>query len=105
MLRREGSFVDHAVLSPDGRFIAFTEIGSTTTGRQNTFVTPLQGGEPRLIPNISRFHDWTPDGRFLVATMSRSGNEALYLVPMKDGQPGDPVFVRSGSFSNGVVFP
>jgi Tol biopolymer transport system component len=102
VLRREGSIVEHAVPSPDGRFMAFTELESTGW---KTFVTPLQGGEPRLIPNISRFHDWTPDGRFLVASMSRSGNEALYLVPIRDGQPGDPVFVRSGSFSNGVVFP
>ena len=46
--------------------------------------------------------DWSSDGRFLAVSSRSSGSEALYLLPVKDGQSsGNPIFVRYGSFIAG----
>jgi Tol biopolymer transport system component len=95
---RETDGVGHA-FSPDGRFIAIvTEVA--ISGK--IFVVPSQGGEPQLVSDNARLLDWTRDGRYLAIVVDRSGAEALYLLPIKDGrQAGDPVFVRYGSFMLG----
>jgi Tol biopolymer transport system component len=88
--------------SPDGRFVAYHEGLSGA----KVFILPAQGGEPRLISENARVLDWTRDGRYLAVASTRSGSEALYLLPMKDGSPaGDPVFVRYGSFWAGRTTP
>jgi Tol biopolymer transport system component len=91
--------------SPDGRFIAYLAAPSQLTPAQ-IFVMPSQGGEPHLVSENARLMDWTADGRYLIIVAQRSGSEALYLVPMKDGrQSGEPVFVRYGSFGMGRMRP
>jgi Tetratricopeptide repeat len=80
--------------SPDGRFIA---LGASYMAFDKVFVVPSQGGEPQLVSDSARLIDWTRDGRYLIITSARSGSEALYLLPIKDGRSaGDPVFVRYG---------
>jgi len=87
--------------SPDGRFIAGAQ-GGAKLGK--IFVAPSQGGEQQLVSGNARLQDWTRDGRYLAVSMERSGTEALYLIPMKDGRPeGEPVFVRYGTFGNGLT--
>jgi Tol biopolymer transport system component len=104
VLRREDS-VDRGAFSPDGRFIAFSE-GAPTAGTGRTFVVPVQGGEPRLISGEASLLDWTQDGRYLAVSSKRSHSAALWLLPVKDGEPsGDPVFVRNGGFTTGDIFP
>src|SRR5215472_2441144 len=78
--------------SPDGRFLALA-----TNRFGKVFVVPTQGGEPQLVSDSARLIDWTRDGRYLIVDSAHSGEEALYLVPIKDGLPGgDPVFVVYG---------
>ena len=87
--------------SPDGRYIAYAD---ELYRFGKVFVVPSEGGEPQLVSSSGRLMDWTRDGRNLVVDIDRSGSEALYLVPIKDGkQAGDPVFVRYGSFEMGKI--
>jgi WD40 repeat protein len=95
------------MFSPDGRHIASAESNNSKSG---IFVGPV-GGEDRLLAlpgsdsGNARLMGWTPDGHYLAVAIDRSGFEALYLIPMKDGRAeGDPVFVRYGSFLIGQVF-
>jgi Tol biopolymer transport system component len=112
VVRRDGAIWQGA-FSPDGRFIAFRLNDSVLAGGTGKiFVVPFQGGEARLGSDDANLLDWTRDGRYLAVSSQRSGSRALYLLPMRDGQPsGDPVFVRYGAFlpgsdtqSNGALF-
>jgi len=87
--------------SPDGRFIAMADLAAVyRLGRIS--IMPTEGGPPQLVADKARLIDWTRDGHYLVIASERSGPEALYLLPIKDGRPaGDPIFVRYGSFTFG----
>jgi Tol biopolymer transport system component len=89
------------VPSPDGRFIAMADLAAVyRLGRIS--IMPTEGGAPQLVADNARLIDWTRDGRYLVIASERSGTEALYLLPTKEGRPaGDPIFVRYGSFTFG----
>jgi len=80
--------------SPDGRFIAS---GAAYERIGKVWIMPVTGGEPEMVSENTHLIDWTRDGRYLIISNSRSGSEALYLLPIKDGKAvGDPVFVRYG---------
>lgn len=80
--------------SPDGRFIA---LAGSPTAYGKVLVAPSEEGEPQVVSDSGRIVDWTRDGRYLVIASARSGTEALYLLPIKDGRlAGDPVRLRSG---------
>jgi len=98
-VQENGSY--YHVPSPDGRFIAVADLAATLRlGRIS--IMPSEGGPPQVVADNARFIDWTRDGRYLVIASERSGPEALYLLPIKDGRPaGDPIFVRYGSFTFG----
>jgi WD40 repeat protein len=105
VLRRDSS-VRRAAFSPDGRFVAFSEGPGGPPVAKKTFLTPFQGGEPRLVSDDASLLDWTPDGRYLAVSSQSAGPDALYLLPVKDGHPsGDPVFVRYNSFAVGHTNP
>jgi Tol biopolymer transport system component len=98
-VHENGGYYD--VPSPDGRFVALADIGAMFR-LGNISIMPSEGGPPQVVADNARFIDWTRDGRYLVITSDRSGTEALYLLPIKDGRPaGDPIFVRYGSFTFG----
>jgi hypothetical protein len=81
--------------SPDGRFIASSTSNNQSIGK--VWIMPVQGGEPEPVSENAHLVDWTRDGRYLIITSPRSGSEALYLLPIKDGKSvGDPVFVHYG---------
>jgi hypothetical protein len=80
--------------SPDGRFIA-SALSEDVAGK--VWIAPISGGEPELVSENALLIDWTRDGRYLIVTRSRSGSEALHLLPIQEGKAaGDPVFVRYG---------
>jgi Tetratricopeptide repeat len=86
--------------SPDGRFIAISDWPNF--GR--VAVAPIQGGEPQLVSDDARLIDWTRDGRYLILASARSGSEALYLFPVKDGRrSGDSILIRYGPCPFGWV--
>ncbi|HEY6340427.1 MAG TPA: hypothetical protein VIY49_02955 [Bryobacteraceae bacterium] len=87
--------------SPDGRFLAISESYSNF-GKVS--VAPIQGGEPQLVSDNARLIDWTRDGRYLILASARSGSEALYLFPVRDGRrSGDSILVRYGPCQLGSV--
>jgi Tol biopolymer transport system component len=98
-IARRSAAVPWAAFSPDGRFIAFSDAPAPNIAGK-TFMAPVQGGEPQLVSDDAHLLDWTSDGRYLAVSSRRSGAEALYLLPVKDGQSaGNPVFVHYGSFT------
>ena len=98
-MQENGDYYD--VPSPDGRFIAVADLAALYR-LGNISIAPIEGGPPQLVADKARLIDWTRDGRYLIIASERSGTEALYLLPIKDGRPaGDPIFVRYGSFTFG----
>ncbi len=94
-IRRLGEMKgDYYKFSPDGRFIVYRKSGKI-------FIMSSEGGDPQLLSDQGWSYDWTRDGRYLIfdSDFRGSGADALYLLPVKDGQrAGDPVFLRYGSF-------
>jgi Tol biopolymer transport system component len=81
--------------SPDGRFIA--SVPSVNYGR--VLLGPAGSSQPQQVLDDAKLLDWTRDGRYLIVAMNRSGAEALYALPVKEGKAaGDPIFIRYGSF-------
>ena len=82
-------------VSPDGRWIAFTEgaprdihvIGRD--GRMAHRITDHPADDHQPL--------WSPDGRHLAFLSNRNGSTALWTLAIKDGQPdGDAVRVKDG---------
>jgi len=66
-------------LSPDGRSVAFTFRGSsstTTRGPTHIYTVPLAGGQPRQLTKEGTRNDrprWSPDSRQLAFISDRGG--------------------------------
>jgi Tol biopolymer transport system component len=115
LARVENARIRRALVSPDGRFIAY-EVWAKTALAQSTsriFVVPAQGGEPRLVYETYPWQvrnayisiqDWTADGRYIALEDIRPTISALYLLPVKNGAAdGAATFVRFGDFDDGVT--
>jgi Tol biopolymer transport system component/predicted Ser/Thr protein kinase len=93
--------------SPDGKMVAF--IRASNSGVDDIFVVPATGGEPREITFDHRYTlslSWTADGKSIVFSSNRTGNHALWKVPLSGGTPvrlplsenaKDPMFARGGN--------
>jgi Tol biopolymer transport system component len=106
--------VQPPVLSPDGRFIAYSLAGQVS-------LTDLETGrESLLIPEgaPSAVLAWAPDGRHLAFLSSRGGGRDMWLLEVAEGRPvGEPRrikenfsgyglgFARSGAFYYAVSEP
>jgi hypothetical protein len=104
----------HVAFSPDGNFIAYStwqnDTGLNVAFR--IFVMPAEGTEPRQVYQspwsaqggmfvFQRLHDWTADGHYLVISDAHFAENALYLLPLKNGTTaGNPVFVREGEIED-----
>jgi len=93
--------------SPDGKSIAF--IRGISSGVDDIFVKPLDGGPARRITNDKRYIislAWTADGRYILFSSNRAGNHSLWRVAAQGGAPerfnaggdniSDPVLSRDG---------
>jgi Tol biopolymer transport system component len=102
------------VLSPDGRFIAYS------LADQVSLMDLETGRESVLIPEGARSTvlAWAPDGRHLIFVSSRGGGRDMWLLEVADGRPlGEPRrikenfsgyglgFARSGAFYYAVSEP
>ncbi len=83
-LGTEFRLMRNPVVSPDGARVAFSHQG-------DIWVAPLVGGMPamRVTAQPSREDTclWTPDGRSLVFTSNRFGNNDLFVVDLVGGEP------------------
>ena len=87
-------------VSPDGGFLTYIESDgkSRIMSTEGTEDAPLFESDPQARPM-----DWTPDGKGLIFASARSGENALWYVPMKSGRPdGDARMVRAGVVGDGV---
>jgi Tol biopolymer transport system component len=102
----KGGFIPKVVFSPDGRFVAYSQLASSGS---EYFLIPIQGGDSRRVYQDagSRLFDWTADGRYLIFstfTGVPSSSQGLYLLPLTDGRAaGEPVLVRYGTFEMGTT--
>lgn len=94
---------DYAAISPDGRYLAFTE-NTEARSREipeptnDVFVLPLDGGGGKVSVAPSPGYDglvgWTTDGRLLLAS-DRELTEGVWRVTLRDGRPvGEPELVK-----------
>ena len=101
--------------SPDGRWVAFTRVGTTT--KPNLYMVPVAGGEPRRVSlgevwtrGELTAQAWTPDGDNIVVSWSPvlgSTSASLWRVPVSGGVPqeiavggdnaGQPSISRQGN--------
>ncbi|MFD0690955.1 S9 family peptidase [Actinomadura fibrosa] len=86
---REG-FQRTLALSPDGSMVAYS---SNASGHFDLWTVPVAGGKPRRLTRLTeravRQIAWAPDGKSLVFTADRGGDEQyrLYRIGLEDDAP------------------
>jgi Tol biopolymer transport system component len=87
-----------ACVSPDGRFIAYTNIDMG--GEKNIFVMSSDGKTSWLLaghPAAQEHPRWSPDGKYIVFRSLRHGSWALWGVAVEEGKAkGDPFMLKGG---------
>jgi Tol biopolymer transport system component len=94
-LQWSGGYPDQPRVSPDGRFVLFSDAAA---GPRDIQVVSVDGRTSARLtdhPAEDRSPVWSPDGRHVAFVSSRLGSDALWVVPVKDGRPaGEPGRVR-----------
>jgi Tol biopolymer transport system component len=99
-------------LSPDGKYIAYSALavnprsygdftGSTDL---HIYVLAADGSAETEVVKTSRGNRspiWTPDGKHLLFISNRSGNEALWSVPIRNGKAAGAPSLVSSNLGNG----
>ena len=89
---------DRIKLSPDGRFIAFDYPVGRTVTQHDVFVVPTAGGPAIHVvghPAYDEVVGWDPAGNGLLFASDRTGTNAIWFQPLRDGIPaGEPRLVR-----------
>jgi Tol biopolymer transport system component len=92
-----GQYPEPPKVSPDGRWIAFSE-GSQ--GMRGIHVISRDGRTAHRLtdrPADDYRPLWSPDGRHVAFLSNRNGSVALWTVAVRDGQPvGEPVRIKEG---------
>jgi dipeptidyl aminopeptidase/acylaminoacyl peptidase len=109
--------IQAAQFSPDGRFIAYSEVGSILALDGPVRVIASEGGESQLVGKGS-VSDWTRDGRYLIITEVSLTSPVqltttvprMSAIPMQNGRSsGEPVPVNTSnvrllrSYANGAL--
>jgi len=109
--------IQAAQFSPDGRFIAYSEVGSSLGLDGPVRVIASEGGESQLVGKGS-VSDWTRDGRYLIITEVSLTSPVqltttvprMSAIPMQNGRSsGEPVPVNTSnvrllrSYANGAL--
>ena len=98
--------VEDAVLSPDGRYVAYTvrRTRPAGDGRAPTVQTPLfvaaaSGRTPPRLLTRSDAHapTWHPDGDYVAFVRSVDGTPQLFVVPFAGGEPYQLTDTRHGA--------
>lgn len=87
--------------SPSGTHLAYVSFESR---KPVVYVHELTSGQRRVVANFKGSNSapaWAPDGRSLVATLSREGGSQLYRVSL---QGGDPQRLTSGGINTEPAF-
>jgi Tol biopolymer transport system component len=91
-----------ACVSPDGRFIVYTD--QLPGEHRELFITTSDGKTSLPLgpsPALDGSPRWSPDGKHIIFMSYRHGNGALWGVAVEEGKPvGDPFLIRDGMGSN-----
>jgi len=85
-------------LSPDGRFIALNYSERSANRQDIRTLSPDGKLHSFLFPclNSERFLVWSPDGKYILFSSKRTGNDAIWSLEVRDGRAvGEPVFVNA----------
>lgn len=107
-----------ASLSPDGKFIAYSHrqpgSGSTSSAPRDIRIISTDGTNDRILiehPANDWTPHWMPGGKHLLFGSDRSGKEAIWMLPVSQGQKaGEPRMICEmsgrllGSAEDGTVF-
>ena len=81
------------MLSPDGRYIAYSKSPKEGNTPPDVFVLAADGTQETVVAQSSAADSdpvWSPDGRHLVFQSDRTGSPSLWSVPMQEGKPAGP---------------
>lgn len=84
------------MFSPDGRFIAYDLPTSETDTARSVYVMAVDGSREAAVvdhPSRNAFMAWSLDGRFVIFSSDRVGNNALWAQAISDGRPHGRPFV------------
>ena len=88
------------VFSPDGKSVAFIRI--VAEGNFDLYTVPLSGGSPHqlTVDRTAIFGiTWTADGRRIIFSSHRGGEQSLWVIPSTGGEPSRlPVGGASATF-------
>ena len=92
-----GEGVQFAVLSPDGKQVAFNLIQN---GAMNVWVASVDGQRKQVTfdSKLMGFPCWSRDGKFLAFEMYQSGDAYLMVMPSSGGQPTQLTFDKGKSW-------
>ena len=86
-----------ASLSPDGRFIVFSD---GPADNMDLFIMDARGGIPALLsghPNSEYNPLWSPDGKFIVFIRETNGDALLFSMKLENGKAaGQPSLLKEG---------
>jgi len=78
--------------SPDGRFIAYDVPEGEAGSPLDILLLATNGGQEAVLRNPANDSGplWSPDGSSLIFLSDRTGSNALWTVPIRDGRPTGP---------------
>ena len=99
-----GDAIGHSVFSPDGRHLAYNPDRQGGNSNREIVVIDLATTRERSImqtPRNDKIMGWAPDGG-IVFVSNRTGSDAVWHVPVKEGVPGEarPLDVAAFGYDN-----
>ena len=79
-----------AQVSPDGKLLAYTAWGATSSGPAVLTVVPFNGGEPLYrfdLPAAAAWFRWAPEGKAMDYSLTRGGVSNIWRQPLAGGPP------------------
>jgi len=94
--------VGEQAVSPDGKWVAYTVATPSLPANRlerNLWVVAVAGGEARQLTRSGRDQraQWSPDSKKLAFISTRSGNAAVYVLPLDGGEPARVAELAGGA--------